>query len=68
MSNTELIDLLTHQLQEALSVIREQAHILAMYGIETVAEGITEKRREAVLQDGQNAVYAATEGRNTYES
>lgn len=65
MSSTELIDLLTHQLQETLSVVREQAYLLALHGIEELPGGSLEKRRETVLQDGQNAIEQSIERRNT---
>lgn len=67
MSSTEVIERLTCQLQEALTIVREQAVLLALHGVEelpretdtpTLAE-----RREAALQCGQRAAECANDWR-----
>lgn len=67
MSSTEVIERLTCQLQEALTIVREQAVLLALHGVEelpretdtpTLAE-----RREAALQGGQRAAECANDWR-----
>lgn len=49
MSNLQMIEHLCRMLDEALTVIREQAALLQMHGIET-DDGTTEEKRRALLE------------------
>lgn len=68
MSSTEVIERLTCQLQEALTIVREQAALLAMHGVEELPRGTDTptlaERREAALQGGQRAVEYANDWRD----
>ena len=66
MSNTELAAWLMRQLREALSIVEEQANLLALYGIQEV-EGyghipMLAERREAASQGGRAALEVAEKG------
>lgn len=50
MSSTQTIEKLCGMLETAQEIIREQADLLAMHGIET-ADGRLEERREALLRE-----------------
>lgn len=68
MSSTEVIERLTCQLQEALTIVREQAVLLALHGVEELP-GETDtptlaERREAALQGGQRAAEYANDWRD----
>lgn len=67
MSSAEVIERLTCQLQEALTIVREQAALLALHGIEEIeTERDTPtlgKRREAALQGGESAIEHTEEWR-----
>lgn len=68
MSGTEVIERLTCQLQEALTIVREQAALLTLHGIEELPRetDITtlKQRRKAALQGGQRAVEYANDWRD----
>ena len=49
MSNLQMIEHLCRMLDEALTVIREQAALLQMHGIET-DDGATEEKRRALAE------------------
>ena len=49
MSNLQMIEALCAMLEEALSIIRQQAEIMALNGIETV-DGTLEEKRTALLE------------------
>ncbi len=55
MSNLELIQRLCCMLDTAQGIIRQQAEILAMHGIESVG-GEIEKQRAALLEDIENSI------------
>ena len=49
MSNLQIIERLTQMLDEACVIIREQAELLTMHGIETDS-GNVERERQALLE------------------
>ena len=55
MSNLEIIDRLCRMLDEAQQIIRRQAELLAMHGIET-GSGQLEASREQLLRDIENSI------------
>lgn len=55
MSNLEIIDRLCRMLDEAQKIIRQQAELLAMHGIET-ADGCLEEERARLLRDIENSI------------
>lgn len=66
MSNTELAAWLMRQLREALSIVEEQAALLALHGVaEYEGDGCSpslSQRREMALQGGRAALEAAEKG------
>lgn len=66
MSNPELIQWLVRQLREALTILEEQAALLAQHGIEEYeGDGCSpslSRRREAALQGGTAALAEAEKG------
>ena len=55
MSNLQIIERLCRMLENAASVIREQAEILAQHGIET-GDGGLEAAREKLLEDIEKSI------------
>jgi len=49
MSNLQMIEALCAMLEEACGIIRRQAEIMALHGIETV-DGTLEEKRTALLE------------------
>lgn len=68
MSSTEVIEWLTRQLQEALTIVQEQAALLALHGVEELPRGTDTptlaQRRETALQGGQRAAEYANDWRD----
>lgn len=66
MSNTELAAWLMRQLREALSIVEEQAALLALHGVaEYEGDGCSpslSQRREMALQGGAEALAEAEKG------
>lgn len=66
MSNLEVIESLCAQLRTTLSIIEEQARIMASHGIEESRDIETctylEERREDALQGGREALQKAEGG------
>ena len=55
MSNLEIIARLSMMLEQAASLIREQAALLSHHGIETSTGGL-EQQRAKLLEDIENSV------------
>lgn len=55
MSNLELIDQLCHLLDFAQEIIRSQAELIALHGIETEKGGL-EERRAALLKQIEETI------------
>lgn len=66
MSNLELTEWLARQLRQALTIIEEQAALLAQHGVaEYEGDGCSpslSQRREAALQGGTEALTEAEKG------
>lgn len=66
MSNLELTEWLARQLRQALTIIEEQAALLALHGVaEYEGDGCSpslSRRREAALQGGTEALTEAEKG------
>ena len=55
MSNLEILDRLGRMLDDAQQIIREQAQLLAMHGIETSGGDLEEKRTQ-LLKDIEGSI------------
>jgi len=66
MSNLELTEWLVRQLREALSIVEEQAALLALHGVAEYEGGgcspSLSQRRETALQGGAEALAEAEKG------
>ena len=66
MSNLELTEWLVRQLREALSIVEEQAALLALHGVAEYEGGgcspSLSQRREKALQGGTEALAEAEKG------
>lgn len=66
MNSLELTEWLARQLREALSIVEEQAALLALYGVaEYEGDGCSpslSQRREEALQGGAEALTEAEKG------
>ena len=55
MSDLQIISRLCRMLEEAQEIIRKQAELLAMHGIET-SSGVLEREQQALLEEIENSI------------